>query len=61
MTSLSELRQRLLHPYYILHLVYGGYYVIARSNQLIRSQSINFEAGLSKSRTKKKQKKTKGL
>ncbi|GAN05211.1 conserved hypothetical protein [Mucor ambiguus] len=27
MTSFGELRQRLLHPYYVLHLVYGVVYV----------------------------------
>jgi methionine synthase II (cobalamin-independent) len=44
MTNFSELRQRLFHPYYILHMCYGVYYVIARSIQLIKGQSINFEA-----------------
>jgi hypothetical protein len=52
MTSFSELRQRLLHPYYMLHLIYGGYYVITRLNQLIKGQSINFEVGNFKSLAK---------
>lgn len=47
MTSLGELRQRLLHPYYILHLIYGAFYIIMRLNQLIKGETISFEASLS--------------
>lgn len=44
MTSFGELRQRLLHPYYVLHLVYGVVYVVVRINQLIKGQTISLEA-----------------
>ncbi|KAG0172718.1 Thioredoxin- transmembrane protein 2 [Apophysomyces sp. BC1034] len=27
MTSLAELRQRLIHPYYVLHFLYGSFYI----------------------------------
>lgn len=47
MASFGELRQRLLHPYYVLHLVYGVVYVIIRINQLIKGQTISFEASIS--------------
>lgn len=49
MTGLNELRQRLLHPYYVLHLAYGLSYVVTRSNQLM-GQSFNLEV---RSRKKK--------
>ncbi|GAA5810457.1 hypothetical protein MFLAVUS_003878 [Mucor flavus] len=42
MTGLNELRQRLLHPYYVLQLAYGLSYVVTRSNQLL-GQSFNLE------------------
>lgn len=42
MTGFNELRQRLLHPYYVLHLAYGLAYIVTRSNQLI-GQSFNLE------------------
>lgn len=42
MTGLGELRQRLLHPYYVLHTIYGLAYVGYRLNQLMAT-SINFE------------------
>ncbi len=42
MTGLNELRQRLLHPYYVLHTVYGIVYVGTRLNQLLETP-INFE------------------
>lgn len=42
MKGLNELRQRLLHPYYVLHTAYGLSYIITRLNQLIGT-SINFE------------------
>lgn len=42
MTGLNELRQRLLHPYYVLHTAYGLAYIITRLNQLIGT-AINFE------------------
>lgn len=42
MTGLGELRQRLLHPYYVLHTVYGLSYVGYRLHQLMAT-SINFE------------------
>lgn len=48
MTSFGELRQRLLHPYYILHLIYGVVYVIMRLKQLLKGETISFEASLSK-------------
>lgn len=47
MASFGELRQRLLHPYYVLHLVYGVVYVVIRINQLIKGQTISFEASIS--------------
>ncbi|KAK4515414.1 Carbon-nitrogen hydrolase [Mucor velutinosus] len=43
MTSFGELRQRLLHPYYVLHLIYGVVYIISRINQLIKGLAISFE------------------
>ncbi|KAG1459103.1 hypothetical protein G6F56_006238 [Rhizopus delemar] len=38
MTSFGELRQRLLHPYYIAHFIYGFVYIVFRSNQLLKTQ-----------------------
>lgn len=46
MTSFGELRQRLLHPYYVLHFVYGVVYVVGRIHQLIKGQTISFEASI---------------
>ncbi|KAI8090291.1 uncharacterized protein B0P05DRAFT_530172 [Gilbertella persicaria] len=43
MTSLSELRQRLLHPYYIVHLLYGATYIGSRLNRMIKEGLISFE------------------
>ncbi|KAI7902615.1 uncharacterized protein BX663DRAFT_509870 [Cokeromyces recurvatus] len=49
MTSLSELKQRLFHPHYVLHFIYGIIYIIVRLNYLLKNQLINFEETESKS------------
>ncbi|KAF7724123.1 Thioredoxin- transmembrane protein 2 [Apophysomyces ossiformis] len=42
MTSLAELRQRLLHPYYVLHAVYGTFYIVVRCyNQLTGTTALS--------------------
>ncbi|KAI8364383.1 hypothetical protein BD560DRAFT_373117 [Blakeslea trispora] len=43
MTSLNELRQRLLHPHYVLHLLYGLVYIGLRLNHMIKEDLISFE------------------
>ncbi|OBZ82179.1 Thioredoxin-related transmembrane protein 2-B [Choanephora cucurbitarum] len=43
MTSLSELRQRLLHPHYVIHLLYGLVYIGLRLNRMISENLISFE------------------
>lgn len=43
MTSFTELRQRLFHPYYIAHFIYGVIYVVLRSSQLWKTHSIDLQ------------------
>lgn len=52
MTGLNELRQRLLHPYYVLHTAYGLAYIITRLNQLIGT-AINVEVKKKKKKNKR--------
>ncbi|KAI8331505.1 hypothetical protein BC941DRAFT_438567 [Chlamydoabsidia padenii] len=40
MTPLSELRQRLLHPYYVIQLVYGTFMVFYRLAQFIQGTPL---------------------
>lgn len=43
MISFKELKQRLFHPYYIIHFIYGSCYVVIRLIQLWKTQSINLQ------------------
>lgn len=43
MTSISELRQRLLHPYYIVHFLYGTFYIVMRLNRMFKEQTLDFD------------------
>ncbi|KAI8078690.1 uncharacterized protein BX664DRAFT_342490 [Halteromyces radiatus] len=40
MTSLQELRQRLFHPYYVLHFVYGSFLVFYRLFHLVQNRPL---------------------
>lgn len=58
MTSFTELRQRLFHPYYIVHFIYGVIYVIMRSSQLWKTHSIDLQVNERKRKRNQISKKT---